>query len=205
MRVPASLAAIPLLAGAATGVLLAETAPEHLILASACAAVLCLLAAAGFHAEELPGGVVIAVVAGAAAAGYAHGASHARSLDAPPLLAWFDTHVTPDADPAVLTGTLREDGAPVGYGVLLTLDVREAGMGRGASAAATGGVRLTVGGVARPEVVREWRAGREVRTTATLRRPVTFQNPGVPHAARAMARRGIVLRSEERRVGSGGR
>ena len=160
MRVPASLVAIPLLAGAATGVLLADTAPERLALASACAAVLCLLSAAGFHAEGLSGAVVIAVVAGAAAAGYASGASQARSLDAPSILAWFDTDVTPDADPAVLSGTLRDDGAQVEYGVLLTLDVRRVGIGSGESAAVAGGVRLTVGGAPPPEVVHEWRAGR---------------------------------------------
>ncbi|MEX1130016.1 MAG: DNA internalization-related competence protein ComEC/Rec2 [Vicinamibacterales bacterium] len=193
MRVPASLVAIPLLAGAASGILLADTAPEHLVLASACAAVLCLLSAAGFHAEGMSGAVVIGVVAGAAAAGYANGASHARLLDAPSILAWFDTHVTPDADPAVLSGTLRDDGAHVGYGVLLTLDVREVGIGSGQSSGVSGGVRLTVGGEAPATEVSQWRAGREVRVPATLRRPVTFRNPGVPDEARAMARRGIAL------------
>ena len=193
MRVPAALLAIPLLAGAAAGVLLVDHAPERLILAAAYAAVLCLLSGMGFLADGLANAVVSAAVIGAAAAGYSCGASTARALYAPPLLAWFDAEVTADSDPVTLVGTLQDDAALVGYGVLLTLDVHLARVGRDQPAGVSGGVRLTVGGAAPAAVVSEWRAGRVVRLPATLRRPISFNNPGATDDVRAMARRGIVL------------
>jgi competence protein ComEC len=191
MRVPASLVAIPLLAGAAAGILLIDHAPERLILAAGFAAVLCLLAAVAFHADDMTAAVVLVTAVGAGAAGYASGAASARALYAPPLLSWFAS--AGDADPAVLVGTLRDDGALVGYGVLLTIDVQEVGGGGRETARVSGGVRLTVGGTASPGAVAAWRAGRVVRLPASLRRPLAFSNPGVPDDARALARRGIVL------------
>lgn len=193
MHVPASLLAVPLLAGAAAGVLLVDHAPERLILAAAAAAVLCVLAAAGFYADDLTAGVVIAIVAGAAAAGYSSGASRARALYAPSLLAWFDASVTGESDPVLVEGLLRDDAAVVEYGALLTIDVQRAGVGSGERSAVRGGVRLTVGGAPSASAVAAWRAGRAVRLPVTLRRPLTFSNPGVPDDARATARRGIVL------------
>lgn len=193
MRLPAALAAIPLLAGASAGVLLLDLAPDHLIAASAFAAVFSLLAGVAFYADDVRDGAVAAIVIGAAAAGYATGAAHTRAVSAPPLLSWFEANVTADSGPLMIVGRLRDDGAFVGYGVLITLDVLEASAGREPRALVHGGVRLTVIGVASPGGVGEWRAGRTISVPASLRRPITFSNPGVPDEAQAMARRGIVL------------
>lgn len=193
MRMPAAVAAVPLLAGAAAGVLLIDSAPERLVVASAFAAVLCLIAAAGFHADHLPAAAIVAIAAGATAAGYSSGAARTRALYSPSLLTWFDASVSSDSDPVMVSGTLREDAAVLGYGVLLTIDVAEAGVGRGAPAPVTGGVRVTVGGAPPPSAVHRWRAGRRVRLFTSLRRPLTFSNPGVADEATGLARRGIVL------------
>ena len=193
MRVPAILAAIPLLAGAAAGVLLLDHAPDRLILAAAWTAVLGLIAGLAFHAQDEGDAAAVAILIVAAAAGYASGAAHARALLRPPLLTWFDDYAIGDSDPITVVGRLRDDGAFVGYGVLLTLDVTEARAGSGPPVGLRGGVRLTVGGAATAGQIQEWRAGRTVSAPAVLRRPVTFGNPGVIDEARAMARRGIVL------------
>lgn len=193
MRTPAVTVALPLLAGAAAGILLVGHAPERLIAAAACAAVLCLLAGLCFYSDDFPQALLVAVAAGAAAAGYASAASRAHDLYAPSLLTWFDATLTTESAPAVLIGTLRDDAAVLGYGVQLTLDVQGARVGGSAPVRAEGGVRLTVGGALAADAVAEWRAGRLVRLPAALRRPITFSNPGVPDGARAMARRGLVL------------
>src|SRR4029453_9730728 len=39
----------------------------------------------------------------------------------------------------------------------------------------------------------QWRAGRTVRATVLLRRPVPFRDPGVPDDVRLLARRGVGL------------
>ena len=54
-------------------------------------------------------------------------------------------------------------------------------------------MRLSVGGTLAPGAMGQWRAGRAVRVTATLREPTTYRNPGVPDEQRALARRGIAL------------
>lgn len=197
MRVPAALAAIPLLAGAALGVhmdaVLSEADAGRLILAACGAAVLSLLAGLAFRAESEGDGLVLALVIGAAASGYATAAAQSRAVSAPPLLAWFDARDDGDSDPVTLTGRLRDDGAFVGYGVLLTIDVEEVEDSGEARVWAAGGVRLTVVGSAEAEQVADWRAGRTVRVPASLRRPITFSNPGVSDERLALARRGIVL------------
>ena len=193
MRVPAALAAIPLLSGAAVGVLLEDSAPERLILAAAFAAILALFAGMAFHADRESEAVVLALIVGAAAAGYASAAAHSHALRAPTLLDWFDANAAGDSDPVTLVGRLRDDGADVGYGVLLTLDVDEARVGERPGVKLQGGVRLTVVGTASAIQIAAWRAGRTIRVPASLRRPITFSNPGVPDEARALSRRGIVL------------
>jgi len=192
MRVPAALAALPLLIGAAVGIHMGGAA-EGLILAACCAAGLSLLAGLAFHAVHEDGGVVIALLIGAAASGYAAAAAQSRALAAPPLAGWFDARDGDDSDPVTLIGRLRDDGAFVGYGVLLTLDVEEVEGRPESRVHARGGVRLTVVGAAGPKQVDAWRAGRSVRVAASLRRPVTFSNPGVSDERLALSRRGIVL------------
>ena len=66
-------------------------------------------------------------------------------------------------------------------------------MAPGARTAVRGGVRLTVVGAASVGQIRSWRAGRTVSVPASLRRPLTFSNPGVADEARTLARREIVL------------
>ena len=59
--------------------------------------------------------------------------------------------------------------------------------------ATRGGVRLSVIGNLAPGAMGQWRAGRAVQVSATLREPATYRNPGVPDDQRALARRGIAL------------
>jgi competence protein ComEC len=193
MRVPAALVAIPLLAGAAAGVLLLDVVPGRLTGAAACAAVLCHLSGLVFFADREPAGVVLAVVFGAALSGYSSAASTARVLVAPSLLRWFDAGAGADSGPFRLEGTLRDDAALLPYGAVLTLDVTSAQRGTGPREAVHGGVRLVVGGVQSAAHVARWRAGRVVHAPGLLRRPVVFGNPGVPDDARALALRGVIL------------
>src|SRR5687768_11087765 len=122
MRVPALLVAVPLLAGSAAGVLLVDSIPDHLILASAAAALLCVMAGAAFAADGFGEGVVIAVCLGAASAGLSSGASTARSLYSPSLLGWHDRQES-RGEPAVLEGRLRDDVVASADGPLVALDV----------------------------------------------------------------------------------
>jgi competence protein ComEC len=65
--------------------------------------------------------------------------------------------------------------------------------GRGHDVLVEGGVLLTVVGALAADRIDQWRAGRTVRTTAQLRRPTRYLNPGVPDQERALARRGTTL------------
>ena len=179
MRVPAVLAAIPLLAGAAAGVLLVEFTPERFGVAAAFAAALALLAGSGFLADRVDWGVVASVVIGCALAGFSMGSSRARELNAAPLAdwAWDGRQALSDSDPVIIEGRLRDDAAISGYGASLIIDVSLVG---GKAVDVRGGVRLTVGGAVPASAVERWRAGRVVRMPALLRQPTTFQNPGVP-------------------------
>ena len=199
MRVPAAVAAVPLLAGAAAGVLLVDFIPERFVVAAAFAAVLALLAGCGFLADRLGWAVVASVSLGCALTGFSLGASSARELSAPSLLGWFDTARASDTgapvedpDPVIIEGRLREDAAATGYGALLVVDVRQV-ISSGNVHHVRGGVRVTAGGAVSASDVGRWRAGRLVRASVLLRRPTTFQNPGVPDETRALARRGIAL------------
>ena len=181
MRVPAMLAALPLVGGCAAGVLLVDLIPERVVLAFAAAAAFTLLAACGFLYERLTLVVATTAACGFASAGLSLGASCARGLAAPPLLAWFEAHLSDEADPVTVVGVLRDDAARSASGVSLTLET------------GGGGLRLGVGGVVPGAALDAWRAGRTVRLPALLRRPTTFHNPGVPDDARVLARRGIAL------------
>ena len=56
-----------------------------------------------------------------------------------------------------------------------------------------GGVRLTIAGVDTPAARHAWRAGRLVRVTATLRRPLPYRNFGTPDQELRLAWRGTRL------------
>ena len=191
VRVPAALLALPLLAGASAGYLLHGSCPERWILAAAGGAALCAVAGLGFFLDQLNAAVAPCVMAGAALAGYALGGSATRELIQPPLLVWFESLPAAAEGPYVIEGVLRDDAAQVPYGVLLNVDVHA--VGTPASAHRTsGGARLVVGGRA-SHAFKSWRAGRTIRAPASLRRPMTFANPGVPDEQRAQALRGIAL------------
>lgn len=190
---PAAVAAIPLLAGAAAGVFLFDSAPDRLILAAAGAAVVCLVAGLGFLADDAGPAVVACVSAGCVAAGYAGGASAARDLYSPSLLVWFESAAADAGEPVVVEGRLREDAARTGYGAVLTLDVHRVRALAADALPVRGGVRLVVGGTPSADEVETWRAGRTVRAPALLRRPAAFSNPGVADDRRAQALRGTVL------------
>ena len=196
MRLPAVLASVPLLAGTAAGILSVGISPERFALASAAGAVFALLAAAGFLALRFDHGTVSALALGLACAGFANGTSTARSLEAAPLLRWFEAHDGDGSEPVTLVGRLREDAASTAQGVWLTLDAlsvcAEASCRTGATPV-TGGLRASVGGAVAPTAMSRWRAGRVVRLAVLLRTPATYRNPGVPNERRASARRGIVL------------
>ncbi|HJR61782.1 MAG TPA: ComEC/Rec2 family competence protein, partial [Vicinamibacterales bacterium] len=190
---PAALIALPLLAGASAGVLSSASSPERLILAAAAASVLCLLAGAGFLADDVPVGVVVCVVAGSGFAGYSTGGSGTRALLRPPLLEWFEAAAVEGPEPVVVEGVLREDAALVPYGAVMTLEVVSVRRPASRSVRVHGGARLVVGGAPAAREVERWRAGRTIRAAALLRRPAFFSNPGVPDGRRAMALRGLIL------------
>jgi competence protein ComEC len=192
MRVPAAIAAVPLIAGAAAGVLLAEASPERFVLASAAGAVLALLAGFGFFTDRFDWAVSASVVLGCALAGFGMGASSARGLYAPSLERWFDERAGADAPPVALEGVLREDAARTDFGASLVVDVRTVGRPDTPHAVA-GGVRVSVSGAVPAAAIASWRAGRVLRMPVLLRRPASFRDPGVPDEARALARRGIAL------------
>jgi competence protein ComEC len=191
VRTPAGVVAVPLLAGAAVGILFADHPDGRLPLCAAAAAVLSLFAGGGFLADEDSAGVAAAVAIGCALAGVSLGNAGARAAYRPGLLTWFDGRAPGERDaPVLLEGILREDASLAPFGASIALDVTRV---ESASRAIRGGVRLSVGGTAAASRVVEWRAGRTVRLSASLRRPAPFGNPGLPDETRALARRGIVL------------
>ena len=193
MRVPAALVALPLVAGAAAGILLHGSTPERLILASAGSAVICALAGLAFLADDEAAAVVCCVVGGSGLAGLSLGGSATAALLAPPLLVWFESLPAHETGPFDVAGVLRDDAVREEYGVILTLDVSAVGVPGGTLRPARGGVRLVVGGMAPAGEVGQWVAGRAIRTSAALRRPAFYANPGVPDDRRAQALRGVAL------------
>jgi competence protein ComEC len=97
----------------------------------------------------------------------------------------------PADEPIPVTGVLRADASPTPVGASISVDVREIETPCPRSVA--GGVLLTVVGDLARSRVADWRAGRVVRTTAVLRRPSRYLDPGVPDEERALARRGTTL------------
>lgn len=188
VRTPAAFVALPLIAGAAAGLLMPGP-DSRLALCGAGAGLLCLVGAWGFLGNEDAPGVTTSVVAGCLASGLSLGGSAARQAYVPDLLTWFDAaDAAARGEPVVIVGRLGEDASagPLGWSLLLDVDeVR----GRHTS----GGVRLSVGGSAADAAAGAWRAGRRVRLPAILRKPTRYGDPGVPDDVRALARRGVVL------------
>src|ERR671912_70911 len=110
MRMPALLVAVPLLIGAAAGILLAGQIPQDIALTSCGAAALALVAGCGFLADRLHWCVVGCVIGGSALAGVSTGLSRTASVLAPSILTWFSS-MPEGGDPVLLEGTLRADAA----------------------------------------------------------------------------------------------
>ncbi len=188
MRAPAAILAIPLLVGSAAGLLAYEDTPSWLCLTTAAAGLLSLLAAVASVADEDTPLAVAAMAVSAACVGVSLGMSAAATAYSPPLLRWFDGAGTAGRASVSLTGVLREDAAVTPAGVTLAIDVHTIDR-----EVTSGGVRLSVAGTLAGRSLHEWRAGRRLRLTASLRRPAVYRNPGVPDESRALARRGISL------------
>ena len=144
------------------------------------------------------GALVVAVVLGAgfAVGGAALGATHRTAALETPLARWFDERPGARAGrvgPVLLEGRLRADAMTTDYGARLDIQVARVGA-VGKMLTSSGGVRLSVGGRRWAARLGDWRAGRQVRASATLRRPAAYRNPGSADQARRQALRGTVLR-----------
>jgi competence protein ComEC len=180
------LPAIALAVGIAGGMVL--PAPDWCALALLIAALGTAITA---HACRRGGTVVLVLVCGFAAAGWAL-ASHAERLARdPPLSHVLGTGRTDE--PVVICGRLVEDAAPGPNGVGLSLDVARV-MRRGAGdAVPRGTVLLSVVSETSPGQQRKWRAGRTICAPAWLRRPSVYLDPGVPDHRLQLARQGVAL------------
>ena len=202
MRAPASLLAIPLTVGCATGLAFGEHAPHLFAVCTAAAALLALIAAVAALASGPDSTVesTVCIVAGAILVGVSSGTDASARAHHSPLHEWFEANQSA-AGPVLVRGRLREDATLTANGVLLLLDVREIEpcdtAGRGLSArgpcAMRGGARLSVIGTLAQNAMGEWRAGRELLAAASLHEPTVYRNPGVPDERRALARRGVAL------------
>ncbi len=98
--------------------------------------------------------------------------------------------VATEAATVRLEGTLTSDAAVLGRAVLLRVQVTRLWAGPcGCATAAQGGVVATVAGGLALARAREWRAGRRVTMTATVRPPRLFRNTGAPDARADLVRR----------------
>ncbi len=192
MTVPASLAAVPLLVGAAAGAWapLPAGGPRAALAVVWALAVLAVARGAG------PRRSAALLAAGFALGGAVLAAAHRTAALETPLKAWFDRQPeaarTGRVGPVRLEGRLRRDARVTDYGAAFELAVSRVERA-GAAAAVAGGVRLAVGGERWAERIGEWRAGRRVRVSATLRPAPAFHNPGGADQARRQALRGTAL------------
>ena len=193
MTVPASLVAVPLLAGAAVGAL--APLPVGGVRAALVAAWVATLIEVVRRAPPRRVGVLLGV--GFALGGAALAATHRAAALHTPLRAWFDRQPaaagTGRVGPVRLEGRLRRDARVTDYGAAFDLAV--SGVGRaGEMVSAPGGIQLSVGGERWAGRIREWREGRRVRVSATLRPVPAYRNPGSGDQARRQALRGTALR-----------
>jgi competence protein ComEC len=207
VRTPAALAAVPLLIGSTSGLLLWDRLPDDVALCSAGAALISWLAALGAFGQQTICEATYAITLGCALAGLSLGVSAAGRAYRPPLLTWFEARGQSVTDPVHVEGILREDASSGALGPSLTLDVEQVhdaphlqGQRRASSRVVPrwtdpclGGVRLAVAGALAASHMPEWRGGRRIRVAASLRLPPVYLNPGVRDDRRALARKGIVL------------
>jgi competence protein ComEC len=195
MRAPAVVAVVPLLAGSAAGFLLWSIAAPHLPLCAAACAILAALAAAAWIDSGFLPEASIALALGFALAGVSLGVTAGGRTYRPSLLEWFGRADAANR-PLMVEGCLREDAVATRFGVTLTVDVLrvfEPNADEVVARSSTGGVRISVSGNLAAGRIGEWRAGRRIRATTTLREPAYYVDPGVSDDRIALARRGIVL------------
>src|SRR4051812_21667783 len=125
VRLPAALIAIPLFAGCATGIFLADGATSEFPFRIAAASLLTLIAALAFFADGCGTRCAVAIVAGFLLGGVSLGLAGASSAYNPDLLSWFNRCDETCRDtPVLLEGRLREDASLSGGGVSLLLDAQ---------------------------------------------------------------------------------
>jgi competence protein ComEC len=95
-------------------------------------------------------------------------------------------------DPVPSQLLLVEDAAPRDGFVSLRAELLAVRL-HGRWEAVAGGVAISVNGVAAPEHVTAWRAGRVIEAPVTFRRPTRYLNAGVPDFERNQALDGITL------------
>jgi competence protein ComEC len=185
---PAVLPTIAIVLGAAFG-----SGSPSLVLSPAWWGLLLLAAGTACLARNRPGaGFSIAVTITFSAAGAALAGLATSRAFAPGLRVQHDAGLIGRGAPVEIEGRLLEDAAPTDYGASLLLAVERTGSG-GVWRESDGAVRLSVGGALARKAHPDWRAGRRVRTTATLRLPTGYRNPGARDDVAALARRGIAL------------
>ncbi|MGD9906413.1 MAG: DNA internalization-related competence protein ComEC/Rec2 [Vicinamibacterales bacterium] len=136
-------------------------------------------------------GVGLSAARGGMAVAAAARPSVVRVLDAAGVLA--DDAPGPRV-PVQVTGRLTADAAVDGPVTLLRMAVSEVAVGPCACpTAADGPLLLAVNGGVAAARAGEWRAGRTVRVTATLRRPATARNLGAPDPVMDLVRRRLAL------------
>ncbi len=193
------LLAAALAAGAATGV----ARPEWLGLSLSIAEGSWCLAIAAWRTGRLSITVPVALV-GVYAVSVTLGTLAFAAVARPPLAVLLEETgaLSPDAatggsasDTAVrLEGRLTADAVPTGRSVLLRVQVARAWVGPCACAHDTAGaVAVAIAGELAQAHVLQWRSGRRVRFTATVRVPRAFRNAGVPDARADLVRRRAAL------------
>lgn len=193
MSVPASLAAVPLLVGAAVG----AWVPLPVGGLRVALVAVWVMALAAFARRVAGRRVTALLAAGFALGGAALAAGERAAALETPLRAWFDRQ--PEAagagrvGPVRLEGRLQRDARVTDFGAAFDLAVSRVGRA-GESVPVVGGVRLSVGGEAWADRFPEWREGRRLRVSATLRPVSAFNNPGSGDQARRQALRGTALR-----------
>jgi competence protein ComEC len=186
--VPAVLPTVAIAAGAAFG-----SFHPSLPFAGACAGLMVLAAAAACLTLRRPGtSFTVAVTVAYGAAGAAVAGRIAAHALAPPLRTQHDAGLIGKGEPLEIEGRLLDDAAVTDYGASLLLSVDRIRVGTGWRTT-DGGIRLSVGGSLTPSAQADWRAGRRLRLTASLRLPTGYRNPGARDEVAALARRGIAL------------
>jgi competence protein ComEC len=185
MNSPSAWFAAALVTGVAAGAILRlPAAPGGVILIACWATATCALTSRRGWL------LVAAAITGAAAAGSIIGTRSAAAADAPSLLIWHRSQ--PPDSVARIEGIIREDAAPAGYGVSLTLDVMSVSS-RSGSLRVRGGAHLTIAGAMAPARLSYWTAGRRISCDVVLREPLDYHDPGVSSDRERLARGGIVL------------